>query len=77
MNVVWSGTTRRPTTATNGPFLNGNDIQLKACAANAATKIGMMVAGIVMNRLLTSPLPMSVWSRILALLSGAETSGTS
>ena len=56
MSVVWSGTTSRPTTTTNSRFRPGKFIQLNAYAANAATKIGMIVAGIVMNRLLMNAL---------------------
>ena len=52
MRVVWSGTTSRPTTITNRTFRPGKFIQAKAYAAKAATKTGMIVAGIVMNRLL-------------------------
>src|SRR4051812_37795272 len=55
MNVVWRGTTSSPTTITNSVFLNGKFIQANAYAANAAMKIGMIVAGIVMNRLLMNP----------------------
>ena len=66
MKVVWSGTTRSPTTRTKRPFRNGKFIQLNAYAANAATKIGMIVAGIVMNRLLMNPPAMSVVLRTLA-----------
>jgi hypothetical protein len=36
----------------------GKFIQLKAYAAKAATKIGMIVAGMVMNRLLMKEAPM-------------------
>ena len=54
MNVVCSGMTSRPTTTTNRMFRPGKLIQAKAYAAKAATKIGMIVAGIVMNRLLTN-----------------------
>ena len=60
MNVVWSGTTSRPTTRTNSALRNGKFIHAKAYAANAAMKIGMIVAGIVMNRLLMNPVGRSV-----------------
>ena len=58
MNVVCSGTTRRPTTATNRRFRPGKLIQLNAYAAKAATRIGMITDGMVMNRLLTNASPM-------------------
>ena len=60
MNVVCSGTTSRPTTITNSVLRNGKFIHANAYAANAATKIGMIVAGIVMNRLLMNPAGRSV-----------------
>ena len=58
MSVVCSGTTSRPTTITNRTFRPGKVIQAKAYAANAATRTGMIVAGIVMNRLLMNAGPM-------------------
>ncbi len=66
MSVVWSGTTSSPTTTTNSRFRPGKFIQLKAYAAKAATRIGMIVAGIVMKRLLTNASPMPFWSRTSA-----------
>jgi hypothetical protein len=60
MSVVCSGTTSRPTIATKRMFRPGKFIQLNAYAANAATRIGITVAGMVMKRLLTnaSPIPL-------------------
>jgi len=61
MNVVWSGTTSKPTTTTKRRFRPGKLIQAKAYAANAATRIGMTVAGIVMNRLLMKAGQIPAW----------------
>ena len=66
MSVVWSGTTSRPTTITNSTFRPGKVIQAKAYAANAATRTGMIVAGIVMNRLLMNAGPMLLSARTWA-----------
>ncbi len=40
----------------------GKFIQANAYAAKAATKIGMIVAGMLMNRLLTKPDAMPFWA---------------
>ena len=63
MNVVWSGTTSRPTTTTTGRSGRGTYIQANAYAANAAIIIGMIVAGTEMNEAVDEAWPRFDWSR--------------
>jgi len=60
--VDWRGTTSSPTTTTNSRSRPGNRIQAKAYAAKAATRTGMIVAGIEMKRLLTKPSARLLWA---------------
>jgi hypothetical protein len=64
IRVVCSGTTSRPTMKMKKRLRPGKFIQLNAYAANAATRTGMIVAGIVMNRLLTKASNRLLWDRI-------------
>jgi hypothetical protein len=50
MRVIWSGTTSIPTTTRKRTFRPGKLIQAKAYPANAATRMGMTVAGIAIMR---------------------------
>src|SRR4029078_10423678 len=77
IRVVWRGITSRPTTATKITFRKGKLIQAKAYAANAATKSGMIVEGIVMNRLVMNASPGPLWPRTVAYLSSVSFCGDS
>ena len=62
--VDCSGTTSSPTTITNRMFRPGNDIHANAYAAKDAMVSGMMVEGIVMNRLFTNEFPRFAWLKM-------------